>query len=273
LKLGWLSDLHLNFLDAPGRRRFMEELAARTEDAWLFSGDLGEAPTVVAYLEELGTLLPVPLYFVLGNHDFYRGSIEGVTEDVASLSRSRDGLVWLTEAEPRLLAPGLALVGDDGWGDARLGDPQGTLVMFNDFFLIQELTGHRKPELVRRLNLLGDESARRLGPKLEAAAGQCRNVIVVTHVPPFEGACWHEGTTSSEGWLPWLTCDAVGRTILDVAGRHAATRFLVLCGHTHSLGRYAPAPNVLVHTAGASYGDPSVQGFVDFDGGSMRLAV
>jgi Icc protein len=273
LKLGWLSDLHLNFLDAPGRRRFIEDLAERPVDAWLLSGDLGEAPTVGAYLQEFDTLLPVPLYFVLGNHDFYGGSIAGVTEELDSLSRTRDGLVWLTLAEPQLLAPDLALVGDDGWGDARLGDPFGTPVVFNDFLLIRELTGHQRLELVRRLNLLGDDSARRLGPKLEAAAGRCRNVVVVTHVPPFEGACWHEGNTSSDDWLPWLTCDAVGRAILDVAGRHAATRFLVLCGHTHSPGRYAPAPNVLVHTAGASYGHPAIQASVEFDGGSMRLAV
>jgi Icc protein len=273
LKLGWLSDLHLNFLDAPGRRLFIEELAGREADAWLLSGDLGEAPTLVAYLEELASLLPVPLYFVLGNHDFYRGSIAGVTEEVVSLSRTRDGLVWLNAAEPQFLTPDLALVGDDGWGDARLGDPLGSLVIFNDFFLIQELTGHQRPDLVRRLKLLGDESARRLGPKLEAAAERCRNVVVVTHVPPFEGACWHEGNTSSDGWLPWLTCDAVGGAILDVASRHAATGFLVLCGHTHSPGRYAPAPNVVVHTAGASYGDPTIQAFVEFDGGAIRLSL
>ena len=273
MKLGWLSDLHLNFLDAPGRRRFIEELAERPVDAWLFSGDLGEAPTVGTYLQELDTLLPVPLYFVLGNHDFYRGSIAGVTDELEALSRTRNGLVWLTAAEPQLLAPDLAVVGDDGWGDARLGDPLGSLVLFNDFFLIQELTGHQRPELIRRLNLLGDESVRRLGPKLEEAAEQCRNVVLVTHVPPFEGACWHEGSTSSEGWLPWLTCAAVGRAILDVAGRHAATSFLVLCGHTHSPGRYAPAPNVVVYTAGAAYGHPTIQASVEFDGTSIGFAV
>jgi hypothetical protein len=268
-----LSDLHLNFLDAPGRRRFIQDLAERPVDAWLLSGDIGEAPTVGPYLQELATLVPVPLYFVLGNHDFYGGSMAGVTEALESLSRAQEGLVWLTLAEPQRLTPDLAVVGDDGWGDARLGDPLGTLVLFNDFFLIQELTGHQRPELIRRLNLLGDESARRLGPKLEAAAEGCRNVVVVTHVPPFEGACWHEGKNSSEGWLPWLTCDAVGRAILDVAGRHPATSFLVLCGHTHSPGRYAPAPNVLVHTAGAIYGHPAIQGSVEIDGGSMKLAV
>jgi hypothetical protein len=65
----------------------------------------------------------------------------------------------------------------------------------------------------------------------------------------------------------------VGGAILDVASRHAATGFLVLCGHTHSPGRYAPAPNVVVHTAGASYGDPTIQAFVEFDGGAIRLSL
>jgi hypothetical protein len=64
----------------------------------------------------------------------------------------------------------------------------------------------------------------------------------------------------------------VGRAILDVAGRQPATSFLVLSGRTHSPGRSAPAPNVLVHTAGAICGHPAIQGSVELDSGSMKLA-
>jgi predicted phosphodiesterase len=273
MNLGWLSDIHLNFLDAPFRRQFVENLSARSVDAWLLSGDVGDAPSVVDYLQELATGLSVPLYFVLGNHDFYRGSIREVTKEVRRVCRSSDRLVWLSQVGPQFLAPNLALVGDDGWGDGRLGDPFGTPVELNDFLLIEELAGHTRPELVRRLNRLGDESAARLGPKLEEAATACTNLVVVTHVPPFEGASWHEGRTSSHDWLPWFSCDAVGRAILGVAERHPATSFLVLCGHTHSPGQYSPVPAVVVHTAGALYGSPVVQRLVELDGPHITLSV
>lgn len=271
MRLGWLSDIHLNFLDVLGREQFMETLSARSVDAWLLSGDVGEAPSVVPYLKELERAVSAPVYFVLGNHDFYRGSFRTILSEVHSLAQSSDRLVWLTRDGPQLLAPNLALVGDDGWADGRLGDPLGTPVELNDFHLIEELTGHPRSELVRRLNRLGKESAARLGPKLEEAARECENVVVVTHVPPFEGASWHEGGISSPDWLPWFSCEAVGMAILRAAEGHPDTDFLVLCGHTHSPGQYSPVSNVVVHTAGASYGRPAVQATLEFDATLISL--
>jgi len=273
MNIGWLSDIHLNFLDALGRERFIEGLSAKPVDAWLVSGDVGEAPSVVGYLSELAFGVTTPVYFVLGNHDFYGGSLRSVLAQVHSLYRSSDRLFWLTRSGPQFLAPGLSVVGDDGWADGLLGNPFETPVELNDFRLIEELTGLSRSELVKRLNRLGEDSAARLGPKLHEAAAQCEKVVVVTHVPPFEGAAWHEGRTSSPDWLPWFSADAVGRTILEVADRHRDTNFLVLCGHTHSPGQYSPIPNVVVHTAGASYGHPTVQGVIVFDGPSDTLCL
>ncbi len=272
MKLGWLSDIHLNFLDDASRGRFLESLSVHPVDAWLLSGDVGEATSIVGYLQELAREIQVPMYFVLGNHDFYRGSIRGVVAEVASMARSSDRLAWLTSADPEPLAANVAVVGDDGWADGRLGDPLGTPVELNDFYLIEELTGHPRAELVQRLNRLGDHAAARLGPKLEDAAERHAHVVVVTHAPPFEGATWHEGEISSPDWLPWFSCDAVGSAILRCAETHSETRFLVLCGHTHSPGQYSPRPNVAVLTARATYGHPVVQAVIELDGSSVARA-
>jgi hypothetical protein len=91
-------------------------------------------------------------------------------------------------------------------------------------------------------------------------------VIVVTHPPPFEGATWHEGSTTSDEWLPWFSCKAAGDALLEVAEKHPDTSFLVLCGHTHSGGVYSPRANVEVRTAPAEYGSPVVQAVVELDG-------
>ena len=271
MTLGWVSDVHLNFLTASGRGRFFNELSAHEVDAWMVSGDIGEADSVIGYLREFESQLPVPTYFVLGNHDFYRGSIARVSANAAGLSSSSERLVWLTDTGYVELDEGVALVGDDGWSDGRFGNPMNTPVELNDFHLISELTDHTRAELVRCLNQLGDEAAARLRRKLEAAAIRCTSVVVVTHVPPFKCACWHEGEISSPDWLPWFSCQATGAAIAGIAAAHPDTQFLVLCGHTHSGGRYSPRANVAVHTASAEYGRPTVQGVIELDEGARRV--
>lgn len=263
MRLGWLSDVHLNFTDDAGRRRFFEEVCAQNADIWLLSGDIGEAPLIISYLREFESEIGLKTLFVLGNHDFYRGSIGQVVANVASLVQSSHQLTWLTQSGPQMVRPDLAVVGDDGWGDARLGDPYGTPVELNDFYLIEELIGHTRGVLVSRLNRLGDKAAGRLHTKLDDAAAQCTNVVVVTHVPPFKEATWHQDAISSPEWLPWFSCDAVGRAIIGCADRYPETSFLVLCGHTHSPGQCFPRSNVVVHTAAAEYGRPHVQDVIE----------
>jgi hypothetical protein len=170
VRLGWLCDVHLNFLERRRLLRFLDTLRSREVDAWLLGGDIGEADSVVHYLRALEGAMSGTIYFTLGNHDFYGGSLSGTRERVRRLAEGSERLVWLTATEPRLLEGDVALVGDDGWADARFGDAHGTPVMLNDFFLIEELAGHSRPELVRTLQVLGDQAAARLAPKLEEAA-------------------------------------------------------------------------------------------------------
>ena len=165
------------------------------------------------------------------------------------------------------------LVGDDCWGDGRLGNPHSTPVELRDFYLIEELTGHSRPDLVRLLNKLGDEAGARLRAKLEAAVAESAQVVVVTHPPPFEGATWHEGRISSSDWLPWFACQAAGSVLMQVAAAHPDSGFTVLCGHTHSGGVYSASSNVTVYTATAEFGNPAVQAVVEFEeGGRPRVA-
>lgn len=267
MRLGWLSDVHLNLTDDAGRRRFFGEVRECDADLWLVSGDTGEAPSVVAYLQEFEREVDSRACFVLGNHDFYKGSIREVVADVSAFAQSNHKLTWLTQARPQVVQPDVAIVGDDGWADGRLGDPLGTPVELNDFHLIEELIGHPRDVLVRRLNRLGDKAAERLRVKLDDAASRCKYVVVVTHPPPFAGAAWHEGEPSSPEWLPWFSCDAVGRVIMECAARHPSTCVVVLCGHTHSVGQFSPRSNVTVHTAGAEYGLPRVQAVFELGDG------
>jgi len=217
MRLGWLSDIHLNFLDQPGLRAFLWDLSSRDADAWLLGGDIGEADSVAGFLRMFEAALPCTVYFTLGNHDFYRGSLSEVRTRVRQLVGESAHLVWLTTSEPQMLDGGIAVVGDDSWADGRFGNARGTPVELNDFFLIDELSRLSRATLVHTLNAMGDAAAARLAPKLERAAASCGRIVVLTHVPPFREAAWHQGRPSDEDWVPWFSCRVMGEAILACA--------------------------------------------------------
>jgi 3',5'-cyclic AMP phosphodiesterase CpdA len=257
---GWLSDIHLQMLSTRARQAFYARLNDNRVEAWLVSGDIADASSLTVLLREFQAGVDAPIWFVLGNHDYYRGTIDGVANVVREFVSENDGFIWLTDCGPIEVGPSTAVVGDDGWGDARLGNANNTKVELNDFHLIDDLVGLGRPELIQKLQDMGDMAARRLYPKLQAAASSCRQVVVVTHVPPFRGAAWHEGAISSDDWLPWFTCRAVGDVIQRCAEDKPRTEFLVLCGHTHGSGVHRRYDNVVVHTAAATYGQPDMAG-------------
>jgi Icc protein len=258
VRLAWVTDIHLDFLDGSSLERFCCNVADTGADGVLVGGDTAQAASFERMLRLMSLRIRKPIWFVLGNHDFYGGSIADVRRRARDLTR-QGRLVWLGAADCVELTPTTALVGHDGWGDARLGDHAGSTVVLNDFLRIQELLGLDKPELGERLTRLGDEAAAHLEQVLQPALERFEHVLVLTHVPPFREAAWHRGALSEEDWLPYFSCKATGDVLLDQAGRHPDRLVTVLCGHTHSGGFYQPLPNVRVHTGGAAYGSPVVQ--------------
>src|SRR5262249_42453391 len=96
--LAWLTDLHLNFLREPAQEAFLSSLVDTAADAFLLGGDIGEAPNVARYLNALDNTLQRPIYLVLGNHDFYKGSIAGVRAEVRQLCAACPNLHYLADA-------------------------------------------------------------------------------------------------------------------------------------------------------------------------------
>ena len=261
----WLTDIHLDFLDTADLLRFARKVRAAAPDAVLISGDSAQAPSVARHLRNLAREIARPIYFVLGNHDYYHGSIEEARADVRQLCKQSEGLCWLSEAEPVRLAPGTCLVGHDGWGDGRLGDFHGSRVRLNDFVLIEELAGCHGAELLTRLNCLGDEAAEHFRRVLPAALAAAGHVVVLTHVPPFRASAWYGGRPSDSNWLPFFACKAVGDVLLDFMRRHPAHRMTVLCGHTHGSGISEILPNLITITGPAEYGNPAIQDIFEWE--------
>lgn len=258
-RLAWITDAHLNFVTPEAIDGLCRDVVDADADALLLGGDIGEAPSIEAYLSAIEERVGRPIYFVLGNHDFYFGSIAAVRDVVGSLARRSRWLEWLCAGGIVELTPRTGLVGHGGWGDGRLGAGQATRVSLNDTRLISELTDLEPFELFSRLEAYGDQAAAHVRALLPVALGRYEHVVFLTHVPPFAEACWHEGGISGDEWLPFFVCGAVGDALREAAGRHPDRRITVLCGHTHSAGEVAIRPNLRVLTGAARYGAPALQ--------------
>ena len=274
MRVAWATDIHLDFLSDERVREFAGEMWGTGADALIVSGDISNAVQLVHHLRLLVEGVPGRLFFVLGNHDFYGGSIVEVRAAVAAVCARKPRLCWLPDAGVVRLGENTALVGVDGWGDARLGDANRTTVVLNDFFKIADLAATLEPAVLRMPGLLvhsdrgrlhaalrglGDAEAARCRAVVGAALAEYPEVLVVTHVPPFKAACWHEGALSDDNWLPYFTCDAVGVALRELAEAHPRRRLTVLCGHTHGAGEAQITANLRVLTGGAEYRRPAVQ--------------
>jgi Icc protein len=258
MKLAWATDVHFDFVREAGMDHFCDGFRAAEADGLLLTGDIAHAGILDTVLGGLERRLARPIWFVLGNHDFYGGSVDEVRARAGALSREAP-IVWLGAVDVVELSPRTALVGHDGWGDARFGDHAGSGVMLNDFLRIADLRLGDRAELGRVLGRLGDESAAHLGRVLPAALERFEHVLVATHVPPFREACLHDGMVASDEFLPYFACRATGEVLREAAARHPRRRLTVLCGHTHCAGDYRPLPNLRVVTGGAEYGRPALQ--------------
>jgi Icc protein len=264
-RIVWLTDIHLNFLLVQQVDSFLESVVQLQPDVVLVGGDIAESHNLCQYLQQMQAAIAAPIYFVLGNHDYYHGSIAETRKRVADFCRQYPRLHYLTREDVAQLTEHVGLAGHDGWADGRLGDYPRSLVVIHDSKLIAELAPLDKEGRWKVLQALGDEAAAHVRQVLPLAFERYRDVVFLTHVPPFREACWHEGRLSDDQWLPHFTCQAVGQAILECMAARPHNRLTVLCGHTHGHGETQPLSNVLVITGGAEYGRPEIGRVLELD--------
>ena len=263
MKYAWLTDIHLNFIDDDARQKFYQEIVNTHCDGILISGDIAEAPCLADILNEMLAHIKKPIYFILGNHDYYRGKINEVRDVMKVMTCAHEKLFWLPASGIQQLNNDTVLIGQDGWADGRLGDYQNSRVVLNDSRMIADLFQEKilgKYQLLEKMQQLADTDAIQLQNSLIEAVNQnSKKVVVITHVPPFKESCMYDGKISGEDWLPYFGSKAIGDVLIKVAEDNRAIEFLVLCGHTHSESEYQPLSNLLVRSGRASYGSPEIQ--------------
>lgn len=267
----WISDPHLNFLryrqtghdnDTLLKKVLTPLVSGPKGVGVLLTGDISESNHLVHdLLRVVKHVTPeVPIFYILGNHDFYRGSLEGTRKMLVENLGLVQNLHYLTVKDPLDLGNGVVLTGHDGLYDCRAGFAEESNLLMSDFQLIGELrryyAGPQHMSLIGFVRQKSKEFALEAKESLlKAVAMNPQKVLFATHYPPFTGACWHRGAISDGNWLPWFTSLSMGEVLAEVAFENPGIQFEVYCGHTHSPGVYKHLPNLVVYTASAEYGE------------------
>lgn len=237
----------------------------------ILTGDISSAFGIERHLEQLAEGFGKPIYFVLGNHDYYGSSWKDVDKKVRKVVYDNNYL----NDNPTLhflndgyhMHNDLCVLGVGGWYDVRHGNKHSSIGL-NDFYEIEEIRESigEYEEMVKVIRTRARSEANRLAGMLrEACATDVETILVCTHVAPYAECSWHEGKPSDNEWVPWFSSKATG-DVLDVITKDFPNKtFIVLCGHSHSPGIVQVRDNLTVYTGPAKYGHPDVAGYIDTD--------
>ncbi len=274
-KAAWTTDIHLNFLEIPGITAVMQRWSQFDFDYLLISGDIAQGNNILRHLSYIRDGIDKPVFFVLGNHDYYREYFKNVNKEVGKWCIRQNNMHILGNGEVIPFTENTCLIGAGGWADGRLGDFARSTVFLNDYNLIDDFISAGRKDRLKLLNELGDQSAAYFRKVLPIALEQFREVILLTHVPPFKEAALYNGKISDDDYLPHFSCKVAGEVFLEIMNDNPDKNLTVLCGHTHGgnshnnlpeLKKYAGvriSENIYVKTGTAKYGSPEINEIFD----------
>ena len=256
----WATDLHLNFVGLTKTAEFCKRIKAENEfDIVVISGDIAEAPNVVEYLKTLEKHIAKPIYFILGNHDFYHGSIKEMFYIMKDLSDNSEYLNWLTVCSPIVLGKDTCMIGRESWNDCLYGNWNESNVVLNDYKYIDEFRRLNKNDLYNKLGSLAGLTAAKIEDKLRIVLTDYKNVFLITHVPMFKEICCWRGKMSGEDYLPHYSNKTIGVMLFQVMKYNIDNNLTVLCGHTHGQVEKQITDNIYVKVGDGVYNAPKIQ--------------
>ena len=258
VKTYWITDMHLDSCSSDEFKKFLKQIEPGSN--LIISGDISNSYRLESDLNSIGNGLVdrCQIYFVLGNHDFYGSYINEVRRVVAQFIPWQGNLHYLSDYKSPIYCnigkENWAIVGIDGWADARAGHFDMSPDLIRDYKMIHDFTQKNTDTRRRFLNKLGEEEAFKLEQKLNIGVlGD--NVLIVTHVPPYPEAHIYEGQPASNAYLPHFVCVATGEVISDYALKHKDKNIHIICGHTHQECDVKIMDNITVHVGYANYSE------------------
>jgi predicted phosphohydrolase len=252
---------------------FCSILKKNNPDAVLLSGDISLSQYLGKHLLALENRLEMPVFFVLGNHDFWGSSIEKVRKNVTTLSSKSRYLRYLSSIPYIPLSPSTVIIGHDGWYDGLNGNPAHSKFVMNDWNLISDFAtlknhcnlGHDLQAILNVARKHAVTAARHIALGINSSLQQHKpnKIIVATHVPPFVNPLDFHRSVSAGDLYPWYSSKIMGDMLLTAAKHNPHVQFKVFCGHIHTNYEGYVTPNLLLRSGKSEYSEPTVQGFYD----------
>lgn len=234
MKIAVGNDIHLDHVRLP--QLFVEQLQEIAPDFVILTGDISTGDKLDAHLDLIEQRAPCPVYYVLGNHDFWNDSFK---------PRPRTAGYLTALPGPIRLNDTWSIVGQDGWYDFGYS-PTGLKMV--DYRLISEF--RREPgKEVALSKALAAYHADRMAVKLTHI--DTPKALAVTHVPPFREASRHNGLPAEYGALGTFSSKVIGEAILTTP-----VETLVLSGHSHDPADVQISDKVRCVVGAATYGAP-----------------
>jgi len=256
MKLGFCSDLHLDSVSEYGTKLFHAYLNNHESDVIVIAGDIAEAPVLEKKLGDLSLAIDKPIYYVNGNHDYYYSSVDEVCNLSNDITNKYDNIFWLQGSGVIGLTENTAICGHDGFYDCEYGLFDTDFGLW-DFVLISDLKNLSRNGIKKKSKKLALDCAEHIRNIIPQAANEYKNIIFVTHVPPFIELSKYNGKTSEPQALPFFCSKLAGDALAEMAEFFPKNNITVLCGHTHDKAEYKNG-NIHGICASAKYGKPGI---------------
>jgi 3',5'-cyclic-AMP phosphodiesterase len=260
MKLDWITDPHMTSFENPEyMTSFLKRLGNRKSDGLLVTGDITESSHLEEMLRYLGLVYKKPVYFVLGNHDYFGDYMTNTWEKARKACREQSNLHWMNDAGVVYLNDNTALVGHDGWycGQEGLGKFSPHWMMdFRHPLGVEDLLDvcHDTKALFERFKELAKASAEHVNKHARIAFEKgVSRLLIMTHVPPFRAASKYQGKVCDDVGAPFYVNRVLGECIQELSEDFPDRVVSVYAGHTHNKTIYV-SDNVTVHVGAARYG-------------------
>jgi len=230
----FFTDTHLNRVSPWTKYRFIKNILNEDPAGMFITGDISNGLMLILDLEILAYFIKCPIYFVLGNHDYNYSSIDNIHNKIRNLCKKYSNLIWLTESEIVPLSEEVALIGVEGWYDAKIGNPN-LLKFTTDWLLIEDFRKlHSLSERIEAFRELSNKSCEIIEKKLNQALElDYKTIYILTHFPCWKESTRDEGTLLEPFWLPYNTNIKLGQTIENIMKDLKRRNVTVLSGHSH----------------------------------------
>lgn len=230
----WITDPHFNFLGQSRTVEFLNHAKGYKPAGIFLTGDISTGRELTSHLRLALNILDCPIYFVLGNHDYYHSSFAHTDYEMSYLSKQHNNLHYLNREEPISLSKDVAVIGHNGWYDAGWRTPILPFVFWADWYFIHDFRFHdSNADRMSLMKYKADVATETLKVKLEKALKDHNTVYLLTHFPPWPEKNNKWGGLVEAFWKPYNSCKVLADMVTSVMKGHPTQKLIILAGHTH----------------------------------------